>query len=448
MANKLSMGCPALCLILLMFLPLNLYAGCGASKMCPPPESPPESSPFQKPKTNTTTSTLSYSASVITEQPDLSLAKSQIPKNTPPRDPDITFCCTEQIPPHLTGDREDREDREIVKLSRQVLEDLVQEGSFVKTVHLILPPRARIEKIQHRGRAFALKSSCGDDHRAELAREYLKHREMGISHLNIVTLLGATGTWAENIFHAKSLLFIFYPIDLKCYNLFQWLTHEEMVQQDIPEDMIAPMKSMGEVDLSQPTALKLICQLLEGLAYLHQKKLGHSDLKPDNCLIKKRSAAANDLLLVICDIAYVAPMENQVDKFSIEYLPPECLRLDEKLTAQIYDIWALGLVMANTLTKPCYEHIDGECPAREQMTEAEYIQALITFSEQLQHFMLLNHQQLFTNVPVNISYMPARANAQEAALDCSFLLLSPLQSFRPSVDEVLQHLKSYGLTSF
>ena len=85
-----------------------------------------------------------------------------------------------------------------------------------------------------------------------------------------------------------------------------------------------------------------------GLAYLHEKKIAHSDIKPDNILLDK------DGTVKICDVGLAKYLENEsgtyvnVNGGTPDYLAPEIIEKGNKLKKDELcqaDLWSLGITI-------------------------------------------------------------------------------------------------------
>lgn len=111
------------------------------------------------------------------------------------------------------------------------------------------------------------------------------------------------------------------------------------------------IKNQPTASYAEKDAAGVLKQMLEGIAYLHQNKIAHCDLKPDNFLFE---TPAKDAALKIIDFG----MSKLVDRPSTErkyltsfrgtpyYVAPEVL---QGKYLEHCDIWSFGVVMFVTL---------------------------------------------------------------------------------------------------
>jgi len=101
---------------------------------------------------------------------------------------------------------------------------------------------------------------------------------------------------------------------------------------------------------SQPEqkALAITMQILEGLAYMHERNIIHRDLKPENIIFK----AANDIDLGIVDLGF-ATYEEDYRKLFVRcgtpgYVAPEILN-DKDYSCKV-DVYSAGIILYIILT--------------------------------------------------------------------------------------------------
>jgi BR serine/threonine kinase len=110
----------------------------------------------------------------------------------------------------------------------------------------------------------------------------------------------------------------------------------------------APNGSISDYLESIPkiVAISFFRQIIYGLEYLHQHRICHRDLKPDNLLL----TAANQIL--IADFGFACWMPNNVAMTSCGsplYSAPEIIR-GVPYDGRISDIWSAGVILYLMLT--------------------------------------------------------------------------------------------------
>lgn len=98
----------------------------------------------------------------------------------------------------------------------------------------------------------------------------------------------------------------------------------------------------------EPLACKYFCQVVDGLRYLHSKKIIHRDIKPENLLVNDKDQVK------IADFGWCAVLQGERTTFcgTLDYLAPEMIRgsgHDHTL-----DLWGLGVLL--------YEMVAGKPP--------------------------------------------------------------------------------------
>jgi len=90
-------------------------------------------------------------------------------------------------------------------------------------------------------------------------------------------------------------------------------------------------------------------QLVRGIAFCHQHKVLHRDLKPQNLLINK----SNVLKLADFGLArgFGVPVKNYTHEVvTLWYRPPDVL-MGSKTYSTSVDIWSIGCIFAEMVTK-------------------------------------------------------------------------------------------------
>ncbi|KAL8550632.1 hypothetical protein ACS0TY_009163 [Phlomoides rotata] len=121
-----------------------------------------------------------------------------------------------------------------------------------------------------------------------------------------------------------------------------------MVMEYMEHDLKALMETMKQ-PFSQSEVKCLMLQLLEGVKYLHDNWVLHRDLKTSNLLLNNRGE------LKICDFGlarqYGSPLKPYTHLVvTLWYRAPELL-LGTKLYSTAIDMWSLGCIMAELLSK-------------------------------------------------------------------------------------------------
>lgn len=121
-----------------------------------------------------------------------------------------------------------------------------------------------------------------------------------------------------------------------------------MVMEYMEHDLKGLMETMKQ-PFSQSEVKCLMLQLLHGVKYLHDNWVLHRDLKTSNLLMNNRGE------LKICDFGlarqYGSPLKPYTHLVvTLWYRAPELL-LGEKLYSTAIDMWSLGCIMAELLSK-------------------------------------------------------------------------------------------------
>jgi cell division cycle 2-like protein len=118
-----------------------------------------------------------------------------------------------------------------------------------------------------------------------------------------------------------------------------------LVMEYLTKDLRSYMNSIRDnicIDLIQ----SYMYQLLLGTKYLHDLEYIHRDLKPANLLIDETG------ILKICDFGMSGKISDDFEEIgtSVWYRSPElCISLENQ--TQLIDIWAIGCIFAEMLTK-------------------------------------------------------------------------------------------------
>lgn len=156
-----------------------------------------------------------------------------------------------------------------------------------------------------------------------------------------------------------------HPNILRSYAAFEDATNHYIVTELCPGHSVRDLvKKAGH--LSELESSKIMKDVLEGLAYLHDNRVIHRDLKLENFLVGK------DGRIKIADFGLSAKLDYDDErKFTVcgtpNYLSPEILTSASKGHSYEVDIWAIGVCAYAMLvgrppfetarTKLTYEHI-------------------------------------------------------------------------------------------
>lgn len=144
-----------------------------------------------------------------------------------------------------------------------------------------------------------------------------------LKHTNIVRLI--------DVIHTESKLMLVF----------------EFMDQDLKKFMDSTARATHGA-LDTPTIKSFMYQLIKGIAYCHENRVLHRDLKPQNLLINKRGE------LKLGDFGLARAFGIPVNTFSNEvvtlwYRAPDVL-LGSRMYSTSIDIWSAGCIMAEMYT--------------------------------------------------------------------------------------------------
>lgn len=133
-----------------------------------------------------------------------------------------------------------------------------------------------------------------------------------------------------------------------------------MIMDHIDHDLGNILKHLSSKE-NKLTISEIKCimiQLLKGMEYLHDNWVIHRDLKPKNLLLSSKGE------LKICDFGMARTFGDPLGKYTnlvitLWYRPPEIL-LGEKEYSTAVDMWSIGCIFAELLTRTPLFQGDGE----------------------------------------------------------------------------------------
>lgn len=106
-------------------------------------------------------------------------------------------------------------------------------------------------------------------------------------------------------------------------------------------------------DLTNECRINILYQCIDGLAYIHEKKLMHRDIKPGNIGV----VSTNPPAIILLDFGIATYDEESRDHMAgtIQYLAPEILDLKHNKNTKPYtnaaDIWSLGVTAHQLISR-------------------------------------------------------------------------------------------------
>jgi serine/threonine-protein kinase len=140
----------------------------------------------------------------------------------------------------------------------------------------------------------------------------------------------------------------------------QWLTMEHLRGRDVG-DAIATRKH-----LSFRVLVDVFSQVLDGLNYVHARKIAHCDIKPENIFITRDVYDRQLVVIKLIDFGvarnYDGPLElHTYVSGDPRYMPPEQGRINFPIDHRV-DLYALGMTIYESVCRrhPYEEYIDIE----------------------------------------------------------------------------------------
>ena len=91
-------------------------------------------------------------------------------------------------------------------------------------------------------------------------------------------------------------------------------------------------------------------QIVDGLVYLHKKKIMHRDLKPDNIMINEHPLTVKIIDFGTCKDLTIETGPHTSYVSTRWYRAPEVILLDTQYNQSI-DIWSLGLILGELMLR-------------------------------------------------------------------------------------------------
>ena len=138
-----------------------------------------------------------------------------------------------------------------------------------------------------------------------------------------------------------------HPNIVKLYNVVHSEKKLTLVFEFADQDLKKALDDRGK-GFDGPTTRSYLFQLLRGIAYCHQHRVLHRDLKPQNLLINR------DGVLKIADFGLARSFGIPVRSYTHEvvtlwYRAPDVLMGSRKYSTQV-DIWSIGCILAEMIT--------------------------------------------------------------------------------------------------
>jgi len=143
------------------------------------------------------------------------------------------------------------------------------------------------------------------------------------------------------------LLDVVHSDDQKLYLVFEYLDKD---LKKLMDDQSTAAKARGErnLGLPEPVVRSYLRQVLEGIAYCHQHRVLHRDLKPQNLLVNSKG----EIKLADFGLARVfgVPVSTYTHEVvTLWYRAPEILLGSQSYTESV-DTWSLGCIFSEMMT--------------------------------------------------------------------------------------------------
>ncbi len=113
--------------------------------------------------------------------------------------------------------------------------------------------------------------------------------------------------------------------------------------------------------LGLKTKIDILCQIAKGMEFLHENRIIHKDLKPQNVLVKNFEAKELQAKITDFGLSYPVLEDESDDEIELEfggtrsYMSPEMIRIELQREMQMQmdnkiDVWAFGVVTYKLIT--------------------------------------------------------------------------------------------------
>lgn len=135
---------------------------------------------------------------------------------------------------------------------------------------------------------------------------------------------------------------------VQLYDVIHTETSLTLVFEYLDQDLKNYLDACGDSGIDEYTVKSFLYQLLQGIAYCHQHRVLHRDLKPQNLLINMEGE------LKLADFGLARGFGIPVRKYTHEvvtlwYRPPDVLLGSTTYSTQI-DIWGIGCIFGEMIT--------------------------------------------------------------------------------------------------
>uniref|UniRef100_A0A6I8MXN6 Death-associated protein kinase 2 n=1 Tax=Ornithorhynchus anatinus TaxID=9258 RepID=A0A6I8MXN6_ORNAN len=183
---------------------------------------------------------------------------------------------------------------------------------------------------------FAIVKKCRErSSGAEFAAKFIKKRQSRASR---------RGVRREEIEREVSILHqVLHPNVIKLHDVYENRTDVVLILELVSGGELFDFLAQKE-SLSEEEATRFIKQILDGVNYLHAKKIAHFDLKPENIMLLDKNIPIPHIKLI--DFGLAHEIEDGVEFKNIfgtpEFVAPEIVNYEPLGLAA--DMWSIGVI--------------------------------------------------------------------------------------------------------